>query len=115
LEAKNWPQVAAYKAQLHYNEMAMAAGLAIRAHIPLADDEFPNIFHLAAEGRPGSSPGLQDVMSAAGTTLTLAPTMEAEVTEYFTALIHGRHVASPTGPVDSVSTFQPDQSLFRPS
>jgi hypothetical protein len=90
----------------------MAAGLAIRTHIPLADDELPDIYHLAAEGRHGSSPGLHTIKTADGTVLTSAATVEAEVTEYFTALFHGRHVASPTGPLDSGHTFQPDQSLF---
>jgi len=90
----------------------MAAGLAIRTHIPLADDELPDIYHLAAEGRHGSSPGLQTIKTADGTVLTSAATVEAEVTGYFIALFHGRHVASPAGPVDSGNTFQPDQSLF---
>ncbi len=90
----------------------MAAGPAIRTHIPLADDELPDIYHLAAEGRHGSSPGLRTIKTADGTVLTLTATVEAEVTEYFTALFHGRHVASPTGPVDSGHTFQPDQTLF---
>ena len=38
--------------------------------------------------------------------------MEAEVTEYFSALFQGRHVASPDGPVDSGHTFQPDEAFF---
>ncbi len=86
----------------------MAAGLAIRTHIPLADDELPDIYHLAA----GSSPGLQTIETADGTVLTSAATVVAEVTGYFTALFYGRHVASPAGPVDSGNTSQPDQSLF---
>jgi hypothetical protein len=112
LEAGDWPQVAACKARLHDFEVAMAAGLAIRTHVPLADDELPDIYHLAAEGRHGSTPGLRTIKTADGTVLTSAATVEAEVTEYFTALFHGRHVASPTGPVDSGHTFQPDQTLF---
>ena len=112
LEARDWPQIAACKAQLHTYEVAMAAGLAIRTHTPLADNELPDIFHLAAEGRFGSSPGLRSVKKATGETLTSAAEVEAEVTNYFSALFHGRHVASPAGPVDSGHTFQPDQSLF---
>ncbi len=38
--------------------------------------------------------------------------MEAEVTDYFSALFHGRHVVSQDGPVDSGHTFQPDEALF---
>jgi hypothetical protein len=40
--------------------------------------------------------------------------VEAEVTEYFSALFQGRHVASPDGPVDSGHTFQPDEAFFPP-
>ncbi len=38
--------------------------------------------------------------------------MEADVTDYFSALFQGRHVASPDGPVDPGHTFQPDEALF---
>jgi hypothetical protein len=38
--------------------------------------------------------------------------VEAEVTDYFSALFQGRHVASPDSPVDSGHTFQPDEALF---
>jgi hypothetical protein len=112
LEARDWPQVAACKAQLHSYEVALAAGLAVRTRIPLADDELPDIFHLAAEGRHGPSPGLCSIKTAAGDILTSAASVEAEVTDYFTALFQGRHVASPAGPVDSGHTFQPDETLF---
>jgi hypothetical protein len=72
----------------------------------------PDIFHLAAEGRHGPSPGLCSVKTAAGDILTSAASVETEVTAYFSALFQGRNVASPDGPVDSGHTFQPDESLF---
>ena len=112
MEARDWPQVAACKAQLHAYEVAMANGLAIRTRIPLADDEMPDIFHLAAEGRHGPSPGLSSVKTADGEVLSSPASVEAEITSYFSALFQGRHVASPDGPVDSGNTFQPDETLY---
>jgi hypothetical protein len=112
LEARDWPQVAACKAQLHTYEVALATGIAVRTHIPLADGELPDIFHLAAEGRHGPSPGLCSIKTATGDILTSPASVEAEVTDYFSALFQGRHVASPDGQVDSGHTFQPDEALF---
>ena len=113
LEARNWPRVGICKAQLLEFERIAAAGLAVRTHLPLADDELPSVLHMAAEGRYGPSPGLKSVRRADGTVLSSAEDVEAEVSYYFTALFHGRHVASAaTGPVDSGATFQPDEALF---
>jgi hypothetical protein len=63
LEALTWPHLAC-KAQLHTYEVALATGIAVRTHIPLADGELPDIFHLAAEGRHGPSPGLCSIKTA---------------------------------------------------
>ena len=112
MEARDWPQVAACKAQLHAYEVALASGIAVRTRVPLADDELPDIFHLAAEGRHGPSPGLRSVKTATGTILSSPASVEAEITDYFSALFQGRHVASPNGPVDSGHTFQPDEAFF---
>ena len=113
LEARNWPEVGACKSQLQEFERIAAAGLAVRTHLPLADDELASVLHLAAEGRHGPTPGLRSVRAADGTVLTSSEDVEAEVSSYFTALFHGRHVASAaTGPVDSGVTFQPDETLF---
>ena len=112
LEARDWPQVAACKSELHAFEMEMAAGLSVRTHLSLADNELPDIFHIAAEGRHGPSPGLLSVKTEDGVTLTAEDEVEAEITRYFSALFQGRHVASPDGPMDSGATFQPDESLF---
>ncbi len=111
LEARDWPQVAACKAQLHAYEVATANGLVVRTRIPLADDEMPDIFHLAAEGRHGPSPGLCSVKTAAGTVLSSPASVEAEITSYFSALFQGRHVASADGPVDS-GHMMPDETLY---
>jgi hypothetical protein len=73
---------------------------------------FPDIFHLAAEGHHGPSPGLCSIKTATGDILTSPASVEAEVTDYFSALFQGRHVASPDGPVDSGHTFQPNEALF---
>jgi hypothetical protein len=89
LEARDWPQVAACKAQLHTYEVALATGIDVRTHILLADDELPDIFHLAAEGRHGPSPGLCSIKKAAGDILTSPASVEAEVTDYFFALFQG--------------------------
>jgi hypothetical protein len=112
LKARIWPQVAACKAQLHTYEVALTTGIAVRTCIPLADDELPDIFHKAADGRHGLSPGLCSVKTAAGDILTSPASVEAEITDYFSALFQGRHVAFADGPVDSGHTFQPDETLF---
>ncbi len=112
MEARDWPQVAACKAQLHACEVALASGIAVRTRIPLADDELPDIFHMAAEGRHGPSPGLRSVKTATGTILSSPASVEAEITDYVSALFQGRHAASPNGPVDSGHTFQPDEAFF---
>ena len=82
-------------------------------HLPLVDNELPDIFHLAAEGRHGPSPGLHSVRDAGRAVLSSRDEMEAEITGYFMALFHGCHVGSVNGqPVDSGATFQPDESLY---
>jgi hypothetical protein len=86
--------------------------LSIRTYQPLADNEMPDIFNLAAEGRHRSSSGLQYVLAMDWTVLTSRRDVEAEITAYFTALFHGRHVAAAGNPVDSGATFQPDESLY---
>jgi hypothetical protein len=106
--------VAEARSCLNDSDAAAAAGAALRSHAPLADQELPAAFHAQAEGRHGASPGLREVKTAAGAVLTSEADVEAEISSFFTALFHGRHVASnlEAGPVDSGVTFQPDVSLF---
>ncbi len=114
LENNDWPQVALARARLKELDAAAAAGAAVRAHAPLADQEQPAAFHAQQEGRHGANPGLREVKTAAGAILTSEADVEAEVSSFFTALFHGRHVASnlEAGPIDSGQTFQPDENLF---
>ena len=110
----DWPSVAAARKRLHALDAAAAAGLAVRTHTPLADDELPDVFHAQVEARHGPSTGLCAVRTEDGTVLTAPADVEAEVSRFFEALFHGRHVASAaaSGPVDSGSTFQPNPDLF---
>ena len=51
----------------------------------LADNELPDIFHIAAEGRHGPSPGLLSVKTEDGVILTAEDEVEDEITSYFSA------------------------------
>ncbi len=67
-----------------------AAGLAVRPHTPLADNEDPAAFHQQAEGRSGSSTGLTAVCWADGTVLTTVAKVKGEMGNLFKALFQGR-------------------------
>ncbi len=47
LGARDWPQVAACKAELHAFEVKLAAGLSVGTHLPFADNELPDICFMA--------------------------------------------------------------------
>jgi hypothetical protein len=92
-----------------------AAGVALRAHAPLVEEEEPGAFHMAAEGRHGRSPGLQRVKSAAtGAVLSSAQEVKDEITAYFATIFHGPHAATAAAavPVDSGTSFVPNPAHF---
>jgi hypothetical protein len=92
-----------------------AAGVALRAHAPLVEEDEPGAFHMAAEGRLGRSPGLQRVKAAAtGAVLSSAQEVEDEITSYFATIFSGRHAATAAAaePVDSGASFVPNPAHF---
>jgi len=112
LEAGNWQEAEAAKCGLKKMDLEEAAGLGVRAKQPLLEGEVPGLYHLAAEGKSGASPGLEAVKRPDGTILTDPGEVEQEVSAYFKALFHGRHRASEERPepFDSGSPFQEDFS-----
>ena len=56
-----------------------AAGLIVRTHTPLADNEDPAAFHQQAEGHSGISTGLSAVRRADGTVLNTTAEVKQEV------------------------------------
>jgi hypothetical protein len=66
LAAGDWPAVEACHHKLSLLDRQLAAGLALRAHVPLLPNELLSAFLLASEGRHGRSPGLEAVKTAAG-------------------------------------------------
>jgi hypothetical protein len=115
LASKDWPAVELCRSQIRDLDAWVAAGVALRSHVPLVEEEEPGIFHIAAEGRHGRSPGLQRVKSAAtGAVISSAQEVEDEVAAYFAALFSGPHSASAAaaGPVDSGIPFVPNPAHF---
>ncbi len=114
LDRRDWTEIAACKRRIQELDDWRAAGIAMRAHVPLADGEQVGIFHLAAEGRQGPSSGLTSIKTADGRTLTEPDEVQAEVMAFFEAIFQGRHApAQGAGePVDSGQTFSPDARLF---
>jgi hypothetical protein len=76
----------------------------------LLEGELPSIFHYAAEGRHGASPGVTSVKTLAGTVLTDPDAVQNEILSYFDALFNGRHqtAADRPEPFDSGQPFTPD-------
>jgi hypothetical protein len=91
----------------------LAAGAAVRAHLPLADEEVPAAVHAAQEARFGPAAGLHAVKTADGAILDAPADVEREVSAYFEALFHGRHVAAAGAaePLDGGRRFVPDDQL----
>ncbi len=114
MAASDWPAVEAARVRLRSLDAEVAAGLAIRTHSPLADQEEPADFHHQREARRGPSTGLCSVRTEAGEVLTSPEAVEREVSSYFEALFQGRQVpsANASGFVDSGSSFHPDPYLL---
>jgi Reverse transcriptase (RNA-dependent DNA polymerase) len=77
---------------------------------PLLEAELPGIFHYAAEGRHGSSPGVTAVADTDGVVHSSPAAVEAVILPYFEALFNGRHhsAADRPKPYDSGQSFLPD-------
>jgi hypothetical protein len=82
----------------------IAAGLAVRTHAPLADNEYSASFH-----QSGSSTGLTAVCRADGTVLSTTAEVKGEVRDLLQGPFSGQACGLnfETGPVDSGVTFQP--------
>jgi hypothetical protein len=104
--------VAEYKEAIAAMDAEAAAGVAVRTHLPLVDQERPGAAHAAEEGRFGPSPGLRSIRAADGSIIRDPGGVEEEVASYFSALFNGRHAATigAAEPVDSGSTFLPDEA-----
>ena len=114
LDRHDWPEITACKRRIQELDNWRAAGIALRAHAPLADGEQEGIFHLAEEGRQGRSSGLTSIKTTDGRILTEPEEVQEEVLSFFEAIFQGRHApAQGAGePVDSGQTFSPDAHLF---
>ena len=110
LEAADWTAVAACRKRLSDMDAQAAAGLAVRSGQPAAEEEVPGLFHAAAEGRHGPSPGLMAVRTAAGQVLRDQEDVQQEILTYFEALFQGRHTATAARPepFDSGTPFTPN-------
>jgi exonuclease III len=111
LQDNDWLAIAACKARLQGFDQQLAAGLALRGHVPLIPGEEPSIFLLAQEGKHGHSPGLEAVKNSNGDILREPEAVEAEILSYFEALFQGRHITTPDRPEphDSGTTFSPSR------
>ena len=98
LEAADWTAVAACRKRLSDMDAQAAAGLAVRSGQPAAEEEVPGLFHAAAEGRHGPSPGLMAVRTAGGQVLRDQEDVQQEILTYFEALFQGRHTATAARP-----------------
>jgi hypothetical protein len=109
LARSDWPAVEACRHKLSLLDRQLAAGLALRAHIPLLPDELPSVFLLASEGCHGRSPGLEAVKTAAGQIIRDPDGVQQEVFAYFDTLFQGRHQATAAAPepCDSGRPFKP--------
>ncbi len=115
LAAKDWATVEACRRQIRSLDAWPAAGVALRAHAMLVEEEEAGAFHLATKARHGRSPGLQAVKSAAtGANISDAAGVEAEVLGFYSAIFQGRHAAAAdaSDPVDSGTPFSPDPDTF---
>ena len=110
LSAGDWTTVEGCRDKLKQLDLQKAVGLAVRTHLPLVEGEVPSIFHLAAEGRHGRSPGLEAVRDSHGNILREAAAVQSEIFSYFGALFNGRHQTSAEcpEPFDSGISFHPD-------
>ena len=104
----------AARSRLRSLDDVAAAGVAVRTHVPLVDQELPADFHHQQEVRRGPSTGLCAVRTEAGLVLSSPEAVEREVSSYFEALFQGRHTpsANASGFVDSGSGFTPNPDLF---
>jgi hypothetical protein len=109
LQNSDWPAVEACRHRLINFDKQVAAGMAVRAHVPLLPGEEPSIYLLAKEGQYGRSPGLEAVKTVNGDVLREPEAVEAEVLAYFEALFQGRHVVTEEDPepYDSGMPFSP--------
>jgi hypothetical protein len=105
--------VEACNQKLSLLDRQLAAGLALRAHIPLLPDELPSVFLLASEGRHGRSPGLEAVKMAAGQIICDTDAVQQEVFAYFDTLFQGHHQATAAAPEprDFGRPFKPSDFL----
>jgi hypothetical protein len=91
-----------------------ARGAAVRSHTPLVADELAGLYHIAAESRHGSSPGLCSVSTAEGAVLTEPEAVQQEIFSFYEAIFQGRHeaTAGADAPADSGASFVPDEAVF---
>jgi exonuclease III len=110
LDADDWVTAEGCHHRLRALDRAAAAGIAVRSGQPLLEGELPGIFHYAAEGRHGSSPGVTAVADTDGVVHSSPAAVEAVILPYFEALFNGRHrsAADRPEPYDSGQSFRPD-------
>jgi hypothetical protein len=87
LEQGDWASVGSCRSRLRDMDAWSARGAAVRSHIPLVADELAGLFHVAAEGQHGQSPGLQSVRSAAGEILMDPEAVQHEVFSFYEAIL----------------------------
>ena len=114
LAAGDWASVAQCRSVLADIDAEAACGVAIRAHMPLADQEVPAAVHAAQVGKLGATTGLCEVMMTDGLVLREPKQVKAEISSYFQTLFHGMHGAAvgAAEPHNTGRTFVPDKSLL---
>jgi hypothetical protein len=81
----DWVTITACRRKIKSFDREAVMGLSVWSGQPLLAGELPSVFHYAAEGRHGGSPGVQAVKTAAGAVLTDPAAVEAEILRYFGA------------------------------
>jgi hypothetical protein len=81
---------------------------------PLVADELAGLYHIAAESRHGSSPGLCSISTTDGAVLTEQEAVQQEIFSFYEAIFQGRHgaAAGADAPADSGVSFVPDEAVF---
>jgi hypothetical protein len=80
----------------------------------MVEEEELGIFHMAAEGCHGHSPGLQCINSAAmGAILSSDQEVDDKIATYFAAIFNSHHAATAASePVNSRVSFVPNSAHF---
>ena len=121
LAAADWLVAASIRNRLKEEDSYRRRGAVLRARLPTIPGEEEDLFAMAAESKrpPLAATRVRTAWPSApdqppSRILTDPADIEAEITSYFEALFHGRHMVSEAAPepVDSGQPFSPDFTFF---